>query len=458
MGGTFSVEGHRVTVVGAARSGIAAAELLKARGADVTLSEGKPTFSEAERLRAAGVRLELGGHDPATFLASDLVVVSPGVPLETPAVLEARQAGVPVIGEIELASRWLRGRIVAITGTKGKSTTTTLTARMLAQSGLLASAGGNIGVPLSSQVESSTPDSLHVIEVSSFQLETTDTFHPWIAALLNFSADHLDRHPDLESYGAAKARIFMHQTADDWAVVNADDRAAIDLAAGARSRRRWFGFEDVMEGVTVAGDHVVERGGGETTPLVPLAAVRVAGRHTLADVLAAAAVSRLAGASVQGVAHAIETFVGIEHAMETVDTIDGVRFINDSKATTIGAARAAAESVSTDLAIVLGGRLKAGDFAELRDALKTRARAIVAIGESAPLVVERLGDVAPTTIVGSMREAVRAGFEAVRPRGTVLLAPACASFDMFADFAERGRRFKEEVARLADERRAAGEQ
>jgi UDP-N-acetylmuramoylalanine--D-glutamate ligase len=204
MAGAFSVEGRKVTVVGAARSGIAAAELLKARGADVTLSEAKASFPDAERLRAAGVGLELGGHDASTLLASDLVVLSPGVPLETPVVQQARTAGVPVIGEIELASRWLKGRIVAITGTKGKSTTTTLTARMLAASGLAASAGGNIGVPLSSQVDTSTPETLHVIEVSSFQLETIDTFHPWIAALLNFSADHLDRHADLESYAAAK--------------------------------------------------------------------------------------------------------------------------------------------------------------------------------------------------------------------------------------------------------------
>jgi UDP-N-acetylmuramoylalanine--D-glutamate ligase len=458
MVATFSVRGRRVTVVGAARSGIAAAELLKARGGDVTLSESKAAFADAERLRGAGIRLELGGHDPETFVAADLVVLSPGVPLDMPAVQQARAAGIPVIGEIELASRWLKGRIVAITGTKGKSTTTTLTARMLAESGLPASAGGNIGIPLSSQVEHSTPETLHVIEVSSFQLETTDTFHPWIAALLNFSADHLDRHPDLESYGAAKARIFSRQTSDDWSVVNADDPTAIALAAGARSRRRWFGFGDVAEGVTLAGNEVVERSGSQTTPLVPLNVLRVAGRHTLADVLAAAAVSRVAGASVQGVARAVETFTGIEHAMETVATIDGVRFINDSKATTIGAARAAAESVDSDLAIVLGGRLKAGDFAELRDTLRGRARAIVAMGESAPLIVERLSDVAATTVVGSVREAVRAGFEAVRPRGTVLLAPACASFDMFADFAERGRRFKEEVARLAEERRAVGEQ
>ena len=454
MDDRFSVEGLRVTVVGAARSGVAAARLLAARGARVTLTEQKPSIDGEERLRAARIELELGGHDPDTLGASDLVVLSPGVPVESAAVRHAQNAGVPVIGEVELASRWLRGRIVAITGTKGKSTTTTLATGMLQASGLEARAGGNIGLPLSDQVEDSTPDTLHVIEMSSFQLETTDTFHPWIAALLNFSADHLDRHPSLESYAAAKARIFERQTPQDWAAVNADDSGAVTLASKARARRRWFGVQRVDEGVTVSDALVVERLGRTDTPLVPVSAIRVPGRHILSDVLAAAAVSRLAGASVSGVADAVERFTGLEHAMEAVAEVEGVRFVNDSKATTIEAARGAIESIGSGLAIILGGKLKAGDFAELRGPLTGRARAIVAIGESAPLVVDRLGDLAPTVVARSMRDAVRLAFEAARPDGTVVLAPACASFDMFADFAERGRRFKEEVAQLAAERRA----
>ena len=458
MSESFSVEGQRVTVIGAARSGLAAAELLLSRGARVTLSDEKAKLPDAERLEKAGVRLQLGGHDLSTLSGADLVVLSPGVPIDRPEVQRARAAGVPVIGEIELASRWVKGRVVAITGTKGKSTTTTLTARMLEASGVAARAGGNIGVPLSGQVQGSTPETVHVIEVSSFQLESTDTFHPWIAALLNFSADHLDRHASLEVYGAAKARIFLRQTSEDWAVVNADDPGALGLAAHAASRRRWFGLNGIAEGVTVAAGQIVERVGGTETPLVPLSAVRVPGRHILSDVLAAAAVSRLAGASVEGVARAVEAFAGLEHAMEPVAVVEGVRFVNDSKATTIEAARGAVESIQSDLAIILGGKLKAGDFRELRGPLYGRARAIVAIGESAPLVVDRLGDVAPTTIARTMGDAVRLAFDAVRPRGTVLLAPACASFDMFTDFAERGRRFKEEVAQLAAERRAAGEQ
>ena len=456
MARDFSVEGWRVTVVGAARSGVAAAELLASRGAAVTVSEMKDTIAEATRLERRGVRLELGGHQASTFRASDLVVLSPGVPFDQPAVAEARAAGVPVIPEIELASRWLRGRLVAITGTKGKSTTTTLTTRMLEASGVRARAGGNIGEPLSSQVDASTPAMVHVVEVSSFQLESADAFHPWIAALLNLSADHLDRHPSLEAYARAKARIFARQTPDDWAVLNADDPASARLANGVAARRRWFGFGGVGDGVTVADGRIVERDGGRETPLMPVAAIRVPGRHTLSDVLAAAAVSRLAGASAAGVAEAASAFRGIEHAMELAGEIDGVRFVNDSKATTVESARWAIESVEPPVAVIVGGRHKAGDFGDLAGALRGRARAVVAIGEAAPQILERLGDVAPTSAARSMRDAVRAAFEAVRPGGTVLLAPACASFDMFADFADRGRRFKEEVAQLAADAASRG--
>ena len=228
---TFSVRGKRVTVAGAARSGVAAAELLVGRGAKVTLSDRRETFDDEDRLRTAGVELELGGHREETFTGADLVVTSPGVPLRQPVIEAARAAGVPVIGELELASRWLRGRIVAITGTKGKSTTATLAGRMLEAAGHRVLVGGNIGLALSAQVEDSTEDTIHVVEASSFQLESIVTFRPWIAVLLNVSPDHLDRHANVEEYAAAKRRIFENQSADDWAVLNADDAAAMPLRA-----------------------------------------------------------------------------------------------------------------------------------------------------------------------------------------------------------------------------------
>src|SRR5512138_3768732 len=253
----FSVAGQRVVVVGAARSGIAAAHLLTRRGASVVLTDLKPQIDGADDLLAAGVSLELGRHDAATLGSADLIVLSPGVPSRQPALDEARAKGVPVIGEVELASRWLKGRLIAVTGTKGKSTTTTLIGRMLGEGGARVTVGGNIGLALSAQVEESTADTVHVAEVSSFQLEGTDTFHPWVAVLLNFSPDHLDRHASVEEYSDAKARIFANQVPTDWAVVNADDPHVLEMARRGRARQLRFGGPALDEGIAVTGDAVV---------------------------------------------------------------------------------------------------------------------------------------------------------------------------------------------------------
>jgi UDP-N-acetylmuramoylalanine--D-glutamate ligase len=375
----FSVQGRRVTVVGAARSGIAAAELLVRRGAIVTVTDVRDDVEHADALRAGGVKLELGGHAEGTLAGADLVVLSPGVPLDQPAIADARRAGVPVIGELELASRWLRGRIVAITGTKGKSTTTTLAGRMLEAGGYPVLVGGNIGHALSSQVDQSTSDTIHVVETSSFQLESTDTFHPWIAVLLNFSPDHLDRHATVQDYAAAKSRIFANQDAQDWAVLNADDIETVSLAEGARARRLLCSVAgDPSADVVVSGEAIVRRTRTGEAPLIPLSAVKLTGRHLLADVLAAAAVSSLVGVSGDAMTRAVEGFTGLEHALEPVAEIDGVRFVNDSKATNIEAARRAIESFENGLVVVMGGRYKGGDFHELakpdRRASSTRRR------------------------------------------------------------------------------------
>ena len=221
----FNVAGQNVVVVGAGRSGLAAVDLLQSRGAVVSLVDSQPAVAGADELRARGVGVFAGPHPDDVLRRADLIVLSPGVPRDERSVAAARAGGVPVIGEVELAWRWLRGRVIAITGTKGKSTTTTLTARMLTEGGFDATAGGNLGVALSALVDRSTPDSIHVVEVSSFQLETIETFHPWIAVFVNLSPDHLDRHGSFEEYRAAKAAVFRNPTASDWAVVNADDPA-----------------------------------------------------------------------------------------------------------------------------------------------------------------------------------------------------------------------------------------
>jgi UDP-N-acetylmuramoylalanine--D-glutamate ligase len=444
----FSVAGQRVVVVGAARSGVAAAELLVRKGARVTLTDRRSAIEGAAELEARGVALALGGHDEAMFAGADLIVTSPGVPLDQPVFAAARAAGVPVVGELELASRWLQGRVIAITGTKGKSTTTTLTGQMLARAGFTVAVGGNIGVPLSSQVEASTPETLHVVEASSFQLESADTFHPWIAALLNFSPDHLDQHPSVEAYAAAKQRIFRRQTPDDVAVINAEDLPSRALARSSAARRVPYGLALEGDGFTIAGEVIVERRGGRDEALVPVSAVHVLGRHILSDVVAATAISRSAGARAAAIADAVEAFRGLPHAMELVATIAGVRYVNDSKATNVEAARRSIESVEAGLVVVMGGRYKGGEFRDLLPALQARGATVVAIGEAAPLIEEALGSGVPVARAASMREAVRLASERAEPGGTVLLAPACSSFDMFRDYAERGEVFSAEVQRL----------
>lgn len=455
----FSVRGKRVTVAGAARSGIAAAELLVRRGAQVTLSDVRDQIDDTARLRAAGVDLELGGHTERTFTGADLVVLSPGVPITQPAVDAARRAGVTVIGELELASRWLQGRVVAITGTKGKSTTTTLTGRMLEAGGHRVLVGGNIGDALSTHVEASTADTIHVVEASSFQLETSDTFHPWIAVLLNFSTDHLDRHATVDEYAEAKARIFANQDPADWAVLNADDQATVALARGTRAARVLFSMHDTLTaGVLVSGDAIVRRTATGDEPLVPLTAIRLIGPHLVADVVAAAAVASIAGVGPAAMTRAVENFTGLEHALEPVVEVAGVRFVNDSKATNIAAARRAIESFGQGTVVILGGRFKGGEFSDLLDPLVARRATVVAIGEARPLIRAALGDALPVHDAGDMREAVRKAFASAAPGRTVVLAPACASFDMFRDYAERGRIFKREATRLQEEWNGTREQ
>lgn len=450
----FSVTGLDVVVVGAARSGLAAVDLLQSRGARVTLADMAaqlPSTVNADALRARGVRVELGPHAADQFTRAHLIVVSPGVPLEQPAIERAREAGIPIIGELELAARWIRGRVIAITGTKGKSTTTTLTSRMLTEAGLDAPAVGNIGDPWCARVDASTEATRHVVEASSFQLDTIDTFHPWIAVLLNFSPDHLDRHGTIDAYAAAKARIFRNQTPADWAVVNADDPSALALASGARARRFDFSLDGTLaEGVTVEDGVIVRRAGGVSAPLVPLGAVSLPGRHLLSDVLAATAVAYLAGVSPEAMHRAVAGFHGLAHALERVAVVSGVTYINDSKATNIVSARRAIESFDRDVVVILGGRHKGGRFEDLRDVVAARCAGVIAIGEARGLVRAALSDLVPVHDAGSMAEAVGKARDVVPAGGTVLLAPACSSFDMFKDYAARGSAFVEEVRRLSN--------
>ena len=455
----FSVDGKRVVVAGAARSGVAAAQLLVRRGAIVTLSDVRDELPEGGELESQGVALELGGHTHATFSNADLIVLSPGVPSRQPVIDTARAAGVAVMGELELASRWLSGRIVAITGTKGKSTTTTLAGRMLEAGGHKVLVGGNIGHALSAQVDDSTADTIHVVEASSFQLEGIETFHPWVAVLLNFSPDHLDRHASVEEYAAAKGRIFENQTATDWAVLNADDPPSLAIARASRARRLMLSVtEQLADGVVIDQGSIVQRSGGASQPLVPLTSIRLLGRHLLVDVMAASAVAHIAGVEPAAMTAAVEGFTGLEHALEPVTEIAGVQFVNDSKATNIEAARRAVESFGDGLVVILGGRFKGGDFADLLPPLAARHATVIAIGESRERIAAALGRDVAVREAADMHGAVRQAFTAAAPGSTVLLAPACSSFDMFQDYAERGRIFKQEARKLEMEWKATREQ
>ena len=437
-------------MVGAARSGIAAAQLLVRRGATVVLSERRVSVPEAESLSAMGVRLELGGHRTETLTSADVVVCSPGVPLAQPAIEAARAVGVEVIGELEMASRWLKGRMIAITGTKGKSTTTTIVGRMFEAAGRRVLVSGNIGVPLSAHVDESSDDTVHVVEASSFQLEATTTFRPWIAAWLNVSADHLDRHPSTEAYIVAKARVFANQQPSDWLVVNADDDVVMARSAGARSQRKTFSANGADDAdVVVDEGWIVDRyGTGAPMRVVTESSVRLRGRHMRANALAAAGIGCIAGLQPDAMDHAFRSFTGLPHVMQDVGQIGDVRFINDSKATNPAAALCAIESFDGGVVAIIGGVFKGGDFASLRQALADRGRGVVAIGQSAELVSNAVAGVVPVVSSGSLREAVTEAYAMSEGQGVVLLAPACASFDWFRDYADRGEQFKEEVIQL----------
>ena len=447
----FSVFGSNVVVMGAARSGIAAAKLLVRRGANVTLSDQLTTLENAGELRANDIELELGGHRTETLQAADLVVLSPGVSPHQAVVETAKRRGIPIISEIELAARWLRGRIVAVTGTKGKSTTTVLTGRMFSEGGRKAVIGGNIGTALSSQVEQSRSDVIHVVEVSSFQLELIDTFRPWIAVCLNISPDHLDRHESFDAYAQAKSRIFANQTEDDAMVINADDPRVLEIARSGRARRCWFSSKSALnEGVGVLDNAITRQSLAGVERLVPLSAVQVPGQHLLVDIVAATAVGAIAGVDAESMTRVVGRFTGLEHALEFVREVDGVRYINDSKATNLVAAREAIECFGPGLVVILGGRFKGGSFEELCPGLVDRNAFVIAIGEATHEIRKSLMPAIDGRDATTLTEAVDIAATLACKGGTVLLAPACASLDMFRDYAERGEEFKRAVTMLAE--------
>jgi UDP-N-acetylmuramoylalanine--D-glutamate ligase len=462
MPGGLQIEGKRALVVGLGKSGVAAALFLRAHGARVTVSDSKSETQLSKEIPALldkGVIVETGGHGERTFRDQDLIVLSPGVPIDTPQLTQARTVGTPIIGEVELASQFLRGPILAITGSNGKTTTTSLVGEILAKSQLQTQVGGNIGTPVTDMIPNSTPNTWNVLEVSSFQMETIQTFRPKIAAILNITPDHLDRHGSFAAYTAAKARIFENQTADDMVVLNADDPTCVELSAKVPSKVYWFGGrERAGNGAFVRAAGIFWRNGAKELEVLPLTDISLKGAHNLENVLAAVAVSMLAGCKADDVRRAVKEFKAVEHRLEYVATIAGVAYYNDSKATNVDAAIKAIESFPANLHIILGGKDKGSDYAVLNPLLAIRAKRVYTIGAAAQKIESQIKLPSSIQIIsaGTLETAVRLASETAASGDIVLLSPACASFDQFENYQHRGRTFKQLVMALQQEAQPSG--
>src|SRR5437867_934672 len=449
----MELRGKRVLVVGLGKSGVASALFLKLRGARVTVSDTKTEDelrAEIPVLLDHGITVETGEHGERTFHGQDLIVVSPGVSVDALPIVQARTSGEPIIGEIELAAQFLPGRIVAITGSNGKTTTTTLTGEVLTAGGLPALVGGNIGTPAISLVERAKPDHLIVLEVSSFQLETIQTFRPKMAVILNITPDHLDRHRTFEVYAAAKARIFENQQADDFAVLNADDPNCVALAERIRAHICWFSRKkEVQQGASVQDGRIGFRDAGGKREIMLVSEIPLKGAHNLENVLAAICAGALMGVKPEHIRRAVQQFKAVEHRLEYVATIRGVDYYNDSKATNVDATIKALESFPANIHLILGGKDKGSDYTVLNDLLRQRVKRVYTIGAAAEKIESQVKGAAEIVHAESLDSAVQRASASAQPGDIVLLAPACASFDQFRNYEHRGKVFKELVQRLS---------
>jgi len=448
----MEINGKKVLVVGLARSGTAAARFLVERGARVVANDAKTEdrlASEVAELRAQGIEVVLGSHPIEIFTDVDLIVVSPGVPMAIEPLKRARESGIKVISEIELASWFLRGSIVGITGSNGKTTTTTLIWELLKGAGFAVQVGGNIGTPLISLVESSRDDGFVVAELSSFQLEGIERFRANVAVITNITPDHMDRYDSFESYAGAKRRILLNQRPEDLAVLNADDALTRKMAGDTQARTVFFSRrQELDDGIFLRGEQVISRSGGSEQVLLSLSDIQLRGAHNLENVMASLAVGLGCGAPAQQMRETVRNFKGVEHRLEWVAEIDGVNFYNDSKATNVDATIKALEAFEGGVILILGGKDKDSDYSLLAPLVSERVKQLVLIGAASDKIAAALREVKPITRCSSMSEAVRRSFELASGGDTVLLAPACASFDMFDNFEHRGRVFKEEVLKL----------
>ncbi len=449
----MDLSNKRVLVVGLGKSGVASALFMKSRGARVTVSDSKPEAElrdEILLLLEHGITIETGGHGDRTFRGQDLIVVSPGVPFDAPQLVQARSLGEPVIGEIELAAQFLAGQIVAITGANGKTTTTSLAGEILAAGNLPVLVGGNIGTPAISFVDQAGPSTWTVLEVSSFQLETIATFRPRIAVILNITPDHLDRHKTFENYVKAKARVFENQRAEDFTVLNADDRTTAELSKRTAGQVFWFSHKNAIErGAFAREAHIYFRDGHFEREIMPLSEIPLKGAHNLENVLAGVAVGALAGCEPEQIRQAVRNFKAVEHRLEFVARIAGVDFYNDSKATNVDATIKALESFPGNIHLILGGKDKGSDYTLLNNLLRERVKRVYTIGAAAAKIESQIQNSTVVDHAETLENAIRRASESAAPGDVVLLAPACSSFDQFKSYEHRGRVFKDAVHSLA---------
>ncbi len=448
----MDLKGKRVTVVGLGLSGRSLVTWLASRGALVSISEAKPEVGFRSWLKenqAHLKRTEFGGHTEGFLGASDRLVVSPGVPLSLPALQAATRQGIPVVGELEVALADCPARVVAVTGTNGKTTTTTLLGHLLTTAGLTATVAGNIGSPVSEVVDEIGAGHTLVLEVSSFQLDTAPSFHPAVAQLLNVTPDHLDRYPSFEAYAKSKALIFANQVPSDVAVLNRGDARCAQLGPSLHARVRWFGTAGgPFEGAGVDAGWISLFNDGETVRILPVSELPLRGAHNLENALAACVAAAVLGVKPTALPEGLRTFRGVEHRLELAGTVGEVTFINDSKATNVDAQEKALKSFPEPVVLIAGGQDKGADFTRLAPLLPGAVRAAILIGDAAPKIEAAWQGVVRVHRAGSLDEAVRKGYELANPRGVVLLSPGCASFDMFENFEDRGRKFRDAVSRL----------
>ncbi|HEX9198278.1 MAG TPA: UDP-N-acetylmuramoyl-L-alanine--D-glutamate ligase [Acidobacteriaceae bacterium] len=451
----MELKNKRVLVVGLGKSGLAAALFLRDKGARVTVSDSRSAVALAGEIPAlldAGIMVEAGGHGLLTFRRQDLIVVSPGVPYDTPELKQVRAFGLPIIGELELASRFLQGQVVAITGSNGKTTTTTLVGKIFEEAGRATLVGGNIGLPVIELVEKSSAGTINVLEVSSFQLETVEEFHPHIAVVLNITPDHLDRHGTFVQYAAMKARITEQQTSADFLVLNGEDTPTQMVAAKTKAQIFWFsGRRPIKQGAFVHGDSVlfIPREGATAEPVMPVAEIPLKGAHNVENVLAAVCSARLGGVAAESIRASVASFKAVEHRLEFVAAVGGVEFYNDSKATNVDATKKALEAFKGGVHLILGGKDKDSDYTELADLIRERVKTVATIGSAAEKIERQLAGVVKIVSAGTLDVAVRKAAQDAVAGDVILLAPACSSFDQFENYEHRGRTFKELVKQLS---------